>query len=194
MFTGIIETIGTVKSVNDRDGGRTIEIATDLAPELALGASISINGVCLTAIGDRTPTLRVETVPETLRRTNLGGLASGDPVNLERPLRVDGRLDGHIVSGHVDIIGIVEGKTAEGGGVRLSVNVAPEYHKYLVEKGSVAVDGVSLTVAALTPNGFEVALIPHTLKVTTLGLREVANKVNLEFDVFAKYLERMLLP
>ena len=194
MFTGIIETIGTVKSVDDRDGGRTIEIATDLAPELSLGASISINGVCLTAVGDRTPTLLVETVPETLRRTNLGGLASGDPVNLERPLRVDGRLDGHIVSGHVDIIGIVEWKRAEGDGVRLSVNVAPEYQKYVVEKGSVAVDGVSLTVAALTPTGFEVALIPHTLEVTTLGLREVGDKVNLEFDVFAKYLERMLLP
>ena len=194
MFTGIIEAIGTVKSVEDRDGGRTIEIATDLAPELALGGSISINGVCLTAVGDRNPTLLVEIVPETLRRTSIGDLAAGDPVNLERPLRVDGRLDGHIVQGHVDIIGIVEGKTAEGDGVRISVDVAPEYQKYLVEKGSVAMDGVSLTVAALTPTGFEVALIPHTLEVTTLGLREVGNKVNLEFDVFAKYLERMLLP
>lgn len=194
MFTGIIETIGTVKSVDDREGGRSIEIATDLAPELALGASISVNGVCLTAVGDRTPTLMVETVLETLRRTSLGELAAGDPVNLERPLRADGRLDGHIVQGHVDIVGMVEGKTVEGDGVRLSVSVEPEYQKYIVEKGSIAIDGVSLTVASLTSTGFEVALIPHTLAATTLGLRDVGNKVNLEFDVLAKYLERMLAP
>ncbi|CAN5141631.1 riboflavin synthase [soil metagenome] len=192
MFTGIIEALGTVQGVADRDGGRTIEIETDLARELALGASIAINGVCLTAVTDHSPVLKVETVQETLRRTNLGELQPGDPVNLERPLRADGRLDGHIVQGHIDNVGTVSGMSPEGDGVLLSVEVEPSYHKYVVEKGSIALDGVSLTVAALTPSGFQVALIPHTLGATTLGLRATGNKVNLEFDVLAKYIERLL--
>ncbi|MGI8518592.1 MAG: riboflavin synthase [Acidimicrobiia bacterium] len=194
MFTGIIEAIGSVQSVANRDGGRTFEIATHLAVELTLGASIAVNGVCLTAVTERTTTLRVDAVAETLRRTNLSELGPGDQVNLERPLRADGRLDGHIVQGHVDTVGVVSGKDAEGDGVRLSVDVAPAYHKYIVEKGSIAVDGVSLTVAALRPAGFETALIPHTLTATNLGLRASGNTVNLEFDVLAKYLERLLGP
>jgi riboflavin synthase len=192
MFTGIIEATGSVRAVKDRDGGRLFEIDTDLSTQLARGASIAINGVCLTALSDRDSVLSIEAVPETLSRTNLGDLSSGDSVNLERPLRADGRLDGHIVQGHVDTTGRVTAVTPEGDGVRLEIEVERSHHRHFVEKGSIAVDGVSLTIALVTAEGFQVALIPHTLKVTNLGLRSPGDNVNLEFDVLAKYLERLL--
>jgi riboflavin synthase len=192
MFTGIIEATGSVRSSRDRDGGRLFEIDTALSSQLARGASIAVNGVCLTALSNGDAVLSVEAVPETLRRTNLGDLSAGDVVNLERPLRADGRLDGHIVQGHVDTTGRVSAVAPEGDGVRLAVEVDQSHHRHFVEKGSIAVDGVSLTIALLTAEGFEVALIPHTLAVTTLGLRSPGDKVNLEFDVLAKYLERLL--
>jgi riboflavin synthase len=194
VFTGIVESTGVVRAIKDRDGSRMLEIHTDLAAELARGASIAVNGVCLTATSDHDEVLSLDAVPETLRRTNLGELAPGNVVNLERPLRADGRLDGHIVQGHVDTVGVVESVMSEGDGRRLKVSVEKAHHRYVVGKGSIALDGVSLTVAALTADGFEVALIPHTLAVTTLGLRTRGDKVNLEFDVLAKYLERLLSP
>jgi riboflavin synthase len=192
MFTGIIEATGTIRSVDERDGGLTLEIDTSLASEMHVGASIAVNGVCLTAVSEQEETLRLDLVVETLARSNLGELAPGDSVNLERPLQANGRLDGHIVQGHVDTVGTVLAVVPEGAGTRMVVALEPEFRKYVAEKGSVAVDGVSLTVAALNPEGFEVALIPHTLDVTTLSLRVPGNKVNLEFDVLAKYVERML--
>jgi riboflavin synthase len=193
MFTGIIEALGKVKSLSAANEGRRLAIdAGALAGDLSTGASIAVNGVCLTAVTVAANTFEADVVVETLRRTNLGKLLAGDVVNLERPMRADARFDGHIVQGHIDAYGAVTQVGEEGDGRRMSVDVAPKYRQYLVEKGSIAVDGVSLTVAALTHTGFELVLIPHTLKVTTLGLRRAGDQVNLEFDVLAKYLERLL--
>lgn len=193
MFTGIVETLGTVRSLASGDKGCRLAIeAQPIAADLIVGASIAVNGVCLTAVDLADDGFEADVIVETLRRTNLGALLAGDRVNLERPLRADGRFDGHMVQGHVDAYGAVTTVTAEGDGRRMSVDVAPKYRQYLVEKGSIAVDGVSLTVAAVTDTGFEIAIIPHTLKVTTLGLRRPGDQVNLEFDVLAKYLERLL--
>lgn len=193
MFTGIVETLGIVRSLSSGDEGRRLAIeAQPIAADLAVGASIAVNGVCLTAVDLADDGFEADVVTETLRRTNLGALLSGDRVNLELPLRADGRFDGHMVQGHVDTYGAVTKVTAEGEGRRMSVDVAPKYRHYLAEKGSIAIDGVSMTVAAVTDTGFEIALIPHTLQVTTLGLRRPGDQVNLEFDVLAKYLERLL--
>jgi len=161
--------------------------------ELAIGASISVNGVCLTAVETGKETVSVDVIPETLQRTNLGTLTRSNQVNLERPMPADGRFDGHIVQGHVDGIGTVAAvERSDDGGVVMSIDASESLRRYLVEKGSVTIDGVSLTVASLTGEGFSVALIPHTLEVTTLGLRNVGDTVNLEVDVLAKYVERLL--
>lgn len=193
MFTGIVETLGIVRSLSSGDEGRRLAIeAKQIVADLVVGASIAVNGVCLTAVDLADDGFEADVVTETLRRTNLGALLSGDRVNLELPLRADGRFDGHMVQGHVDTYGAVTEVTAEGEGRRMSVDVAPKYRHYLAEKGSIAIDGVSMTLAAVTDTGFEIALIPHTLQVTTLGLRRPGDQVNLEFDVLAKYLERLL--
>ncbi|HEX2421131.1 MAG TPA: riboflavin synthase [Acidimicrobiia bacterium] len=192
MFTGIIESLGTVREVAGTDQGRRLVVEADLAPELEAGDSISVNGVCLTVTDQVDSSFGLDVVTETLRRTNLGSLLVGDRVNLERPVRVDGRLDGHVVQGHVDTFGAVSSITPEGVGRRVAIDVSPRYRRYLVEKGSIAVDGVALTIAAVTDTGFEAALIPFTLQVTNLGLRQAGQQVNLEFDVLAKYLERLM--
>jgi riboflavin synthase len=192
MFTGIIESLGTVRQIGGTDDGRSLFVEADLAPELNPGDSIAVNGVCLTVTEQVDSTFGLDVVSETLRRTNLGALLAGDRVNLERPLRVDGRLDGHVVQGHIDTFGAVSKTTPEGLGRRIAVDVSPRFRRYLVEKGSIAVDGVALTIASLTETGFEAALIPFTLEVTNLGLRQAGQQVNLEFDVLAKYLERLL--
>jgi riboflavin synthase len=153
---------------------------------------VAVNGVCLTAVGLGSGQASFDVVSETLDRSNLGLLAPGAPVNLELPMAANGRFDGHIVQGHVDGVGEVVGIEPEGEATRMSLAVPPGLMRYVVEKGSVTVDGVSLTVAALTEHGFEVALIPHSLAVTNLGLRKVGDKVNLEVDVLAKYVERLL--
>jgi riboflavin synthase len=160
---------------------------------MTVGDSIAVNGVCLTAVAVDPPgTISVEAVPETLRRSNLGGLERGDRVDLERPLAAAGRFDGHVVQGHVDGIGTVRAVGVEGESRRYWFDVPPPLLRYLVEKGSVAVDGVSLTVSAVDAGGFEVVLIPHTLRETVLGLRGPGDVVNLEVDVLAKYVERLL--
>jgi riboflavin synthase len=192
MFTGIIEALGTVREVAGSDEGRRLVVEADLAPELEAGDSISVNGVCLTVTVQVDSSFGLDVVTETLGRTNLGGLLVGDRVNLERPVRVDGRLDGHVVQGHVDTFGAVSSITPEGVGRRIAIDVSPRYRRYLVEKGSIAVDGVALTIAAVTDTGFEAALIPFTLQATNLGLRQAGQQVNLEFDVLAKYLERLM--
>lgn len=192
MFTGIIESLGTVGEIAGTEEGRRLVVEADLAPELKAGDSISVNGVCLTVTEQEGSSFSLDVVSETLRRTNLGALLAGDSVNLERPLRADGRLDGHVVQGHVDTFGAVSSVTSEGAGRRIAIDVSPRYRRYLVEKGSIAVDGVALTIAGVTDTGFEAALIPFTLQVTNLGLRQAGQQVNLEFDVLAKYLERLM--
>jgi riboflavin synthase len=182
VFTGLIEELGRFTSRHDHRF--TFEAATVL-DGTALGDSIAVNGCCLTVV-DLTPTTwSADVVDETLSRSTLGDLQPGDPVNLERPLRLDGRVGGHLVQGHVDAVGQVTHAAPH-----LAVH-APDT-RYLVEKGSISVDGVSLTVVDLTDEGFTVAVIPHTAEVTTLGGRRPGDRVNLEYDLIAKYVERLL--
>jgi riboflavin synthase len=193
MFTGIVEAMGTVAAAGDAGGKRHIFIdAGDLAAGMRVGDSLAINGVCLTAIEVIGSRVAVEAVDETLARTNLGLLQAGSPVNLERPMRADGRFDGHIVQGHVDGVGIVRSVASEGASIRLWVDAPEGLRRYLAEKGSIAVDGVSLTVSGVDGTGFEVVLIPHTLEATLFGARRPGDAMNLEADVIAKYVARLL--
>jgi len=191
LFTGIVEAVGTVEAVEP--AGELLRIAVR-APSLAaaarVGDSIAVRGACLTVTRAGAGTLEFEVVRETLARTALSELAPGTPVNLERALRADARLDGHVVQGHVDGIGRVVELRREGDDVRLFVACPAEVARHLVEKGSVAIDGVSLTVVGARDDGFDVALIPHTLGVTTLGSLRPGDAVNLEADVLAKYVRR----
>jgi riboflavin synthase len=196
MFTGIVEELGAVQTVEHHDGGARIEIAAGLVLEdAALGSSIAVNGCCLTVVEQGDGWWAADAQAETLDRTTVGGLAAGDPVNLERPVRLSDRLGGHIVQGHVDGVGTVVARTPEpDGSTRLTIRLPDGLDRYVVEKGSITVDGVSLTVTEVTPSGFGVALVPHTLAVTTLGVRTPGDTVNLEVDVLAKYVERLLTP
>lgn len=194
MFTGIVEELGRVRSVEPNEGGSrlTVEAGGALA-DLEVGGSVAVNGCCLTAVEIGAGTFSADCVTETLRRTSLGDLSAGDPVNLERPLRADGRLDGHVVQGHVDGVGTLEGRDAlPDGSYDVRVSAPSGLLRYVVEKGAITVDGVSLTVAATDERGFNVALIPHTAEVTTLGHKEAGDPVNLEVDVLAKYVERLM--
>ena len=181
MFTGLVREVGKVASFED--GRLVVESSTPAA----LGDSVAVDGVCLTVVGNGDGALAFDVVPETLDRVK----PFGDRVNLEPALRAGDPLGGHYVQGHVDGVGTVERVEPEGDGARVAI-AAPGLERYLVEKGSVAVDGVSLTVAALTETGFEVALVPHTLAETTLADRRPGDPVNLEADVLAKYVERLL--
>ncbi|MFH1329256.1 MAG: riboflavin synthase [Actinomycetota bacterium] len=193
MFTGIVEAMGTVVEAAEAGGKRRFRIdAGALAAGMRVGDSMAVNGVCLTAVEVEGPRVAVEAVDETLARSNLGLLGPGSPVNLERPMRADARFDGHIVQGHVDGVGTVRSITTEGASIRLWVDAPANLHRYLAEKGSVAVDGVSLTVSGVDAGGFEVVLIPHTLEVTVFGRRRPGDAMNLEADVIAKYVERLL--
>ncbi|HEX6230577.1 MAG TPA: riboflavin synthase [Actinomycetota bacterium] len=190
MFTGIVEERGVVRAI-----GRTrlsIGCRTVTADSQA-GASVAVNGVCLTVVERDEGHLAFDLSEETLRRTSFARLSKGDPVNLERPLTLSSRLGGHLVQGHVDGVGEVTGLDHGGdGGTWMTVRAPADLRRYLVEKGSVCVDGVSLTVAALEDEGFSVALIPHTLEATTLGRTDVGDPVNLEVDVIAKYVEALV--
>jgi riboflavin synthase len=191
MFTGIVEALGHIGAVEaGARGGRRLAVAVpDQAGwQLAPGESIAVSGVCLTVVDVAPGRVAFDLAEETLRVTTLGGLGEGDPVNLERPLRLDGRLGGHLVLGHVDGVGRVTAVRPEADGARLDVAVPARLRPLLIPKGSVAVDGVSLTVAALEEDAFSVALIPHTLAVTTLGQRRRGDPVNLEMDVIGKYV------
>ncbi len=191
MFTGIVESLGHVAATARSDGGMRISVAgPDL--DLKVGDSIAVNGVCLTAIESRPDGFDAYVVLETLAKSNLGELQPDSIVNLERPMLADGRFDGHMVQGHVDGVGVVVAVEPEGGGKRIRVQAPTELSRYIAVKGSIAVDGVSLTVAAAGGDEFEIALIPHTLEVTTLGVRPPGSRVNLEVDVIAKYVERMM--
>ena len=186
MFTGLVREVGTVRS---RDGGRLV-VETTLAADV--GDSIAVDGVCLTVVAASAGALAFDAVPETLARTALGELAAGSPVNLEPALRAGDVLGGHIVQGHVDGVATVTAVTPEGDGMRVRIAAPRELLRYVVEKGSVAVQGTSLTIAAVDGEGFEVALIPHTLAATTFGRLEPGRHVNIEVDVLAKYVEKLV--
>jgi riboflavin synthase len=192
MFTGLVEQKGTVRSV-ERDGARArISVDTPLASELAEGDSVAVNGVCLTAVEARNGGFRADVMEETLRRSSLGPLSEGDEVNIELPLRAGDRMGGHLVQGHVDGTGTVQSAEAEGSARVLRIASDPDVLAYVVEKGSIAVDGVSLTVAHVDGAGFSVSLVPETLERTTLGTAGPGRVVNLEVDVLAKYVEKLL--
>jgi riboflavin synthase len=192
VFTGLIAELGTVTALARGGEGATLTVRARLADELGGGDSIAVNGVCLTAIASRDGRFEAEAMLETLRRSSLGALAVGDRVNLELPLRADGRLGGHIVQGHVDGVGSVAAVREQGLARVLTIAADPQLARYLVEKGSVAVNGVSLTVSALPEQGFEVSLIPETVRRTNLGAVAPGDLLNLEVDVLAKHLERLL--
>ncbi len=194
MFSGLVEEMGRVRRVeHDGDRARLAIEAALTAEGSGIGASVAINGVCLTVIEADDRTLAFDVAPETLRVTALGTLRPGDPVNLERPLRLGDRVGGHLVTGHIDGVGTLQAVTPAGEGRELTITLpSPALEPYLVTKGSVAVDGVSLTVASLIPAGFRVAIIPHTAQITTLGLKGPGAKVNLEMDLIGKYLHRLV--
>ncbi|SOD73734.1 riboflavin synthase alpha chain [Jatrophihabitans sp. GAS493] len=196
MFTGIVEELGEVVDVTANGDSAVLTVRAALLGEIAHGASIAINGVCLTVVG-QTPAgderrLDFDVMAETLKRSVIGSLRVGDKVNLERAVRVDGRLDGHVVQGHVDGTGVVLLRTPGDAWESVRVGLPLDLARYVAEKGSIAVDGVSLTVTAVGDDWFEVGLIPETLRATTLGARAPGDPVNLEVDVLAKYAERLL--
>jgi len=194
MFTGIVEELGTVRGVERYGDVMRLEVTTRVAREGSeLGASVAVNGVCLTVVAGHADGLAFEVGPETLTRTTLGRLKAGSVVNLERPLRFGAALGGHLVLGHVDGIGTVEVVTRVESTARVRIALpGPALAPLLVPQGSVAVDGVSLTIAALERQAFEVMVIPHTLSVTTFGTLAPGQAVNLEMDVIGKYLQRSL--
>ena len=193
MFTGIVESTGRVEELRETgvSGAFELVIRTPLAEKLRTGDSLANNGCCLTVVGKTVSTVVFDLLAETLRRTNLGLLKPGDLVNLERPLPVSGRFDGHIVQGHVDATGEVLAIEPAGRDQRIQISFPSEFAHYVVAKGSIAVNGISLTVAEIEEESFVVWIIPHTWEVTNLHVLRPGSKANLEFDLIAKYVERM---
>jgi riboflavin synthase len=195
MFTGLVEEVGTIAAIGHVDGGLRVGIQTTVVQEgLAIGDSVAVNGACLTAVEIHPNGFVIDAVAETLRRTTLGSAQPSDRVNLERAVAVGTRLGGHLVQGHIDGTGRVSEVTPEGEGLLFRIDVAPELLRYVVEKGSICVDGVSLTVASRDQTGLTIALIPHTIEMTTLGIDRIDSQVNLEVDLVAKYIEAFVAP
>ncbi len=192
MFSGIVETLATVHRVADDGAGRLLEILVPFAAETRVGDSVALNGVCLTAVKADRQALSFQAGPETLSRTNLGELSAGDRINVERALRLSDRLGGHFVQGHIDAVGQIEARIPQGEWQTLWFRCPPSLAPQLVSKGSIAVDGVSLTLVDVEPSRFSVALIPHTLTSTTLGFKGNGAKVNLETDIIAKLVCKSL--
>lgn len=194
MFTGIIEEVGLVESLQLRAAGGRLRIRCQrVLEDIAEGSSLAVNGVCLTAVAPEAGFFTADVAPETLRRTNLGGLVSGAPVNLERPLSPSGRLDGHIVQGHIDGTGeFLSARAVGDGNWWMEVRVPGELDRYLVFKGSVALDGISLTLASVQDGVIAVSVIPHTWRQTNLHTRRRGDRVNIECDILAKYVEKQL--
>lgn len=193
MFTGLVEELGKVKAL--QRGVRSVRLtvaARAILEDVKLGDSIAVNGTCLTVVDFGDGWFTADVMPETVERTALAGLRSGDAVNLERTLRIGDRLGGHIVSGHIDGVGIIRAKEADDNAVVVRITAPADVMRYIVAKGSVAIDGISLTVVAAGPDWFTVSLIPHTASVTTLGLKGPGAPVNLEADVIGKYVEKLL--
>ena len=192
MFTGLVLGVGRIASMERSESGARIVIETPLVAELHTGDSIAVNGVCLSATSLRNGSFLADAMNETLSRTSLGDLAPGAQVNLELPLRASDRLGGHMVQGHVDGVGRVASVREDGFARRIEIEAPPELLRYVIEKGSIAVDGVSLTVSAVVSRSFTVSLIPETLQRTNLGQAAPGDRVNLEVDVLAKYVEKLM--
>jgi riboflavin synthase len=193
MFTGLVADKGTVTAVDATAGGVRLAVRTALAPEIGEGDSVAVNGVCLTATAIADGGFSADVMHETLRRSSLGEVAEGAPVNIELPLRASDRLGGHVVQGHVDGLGTIRAIREDGFSRIVEIGAPPETLRYVVEKGSIAVDGISLTVASVTDDAFAVALIPETLERTNLGAAAPGQPVNLEVDVLAKYVEKLVM-
>jgi riboflavin synthase len=194
VFTGIIEELGELESLESRPTGARLKVqCREVLSEMKEGASIAVNGVCLTAVGIRPASFSADLAPETLRRTNLGALRSGSRVNLERPLSPTGRLSGHIVQGHVDATGeLISLDPLGDDNWWLRVRVPDEIDRYLVFKGSIAIDGISLTIASIESGLLSVTIIPHTYRNTSLGSYQPGSRVNIECDILAKHVEKMI--
>jgi riboflavin synthase len=193
MFTGIVEKIGTIKQIQRQSQGAMLTIeAADILTDAKVGDSIAVDGACLTMTRIDSERFTADVSAETLRRTTLGERKTGDGVNLERPLRLSDRLGGHLVLGHVDDVGIISGWQDEGESSLMRVSASAEVMRYVVYKGSICVDGISLTISKLFDDGFEIALIPHTKTVTTLGAKRIGGRVNIEVDLLGRYIERLL--
>jgi riboflavin synthase len=193
VFSGIVEEMGAVKAMETTlSGARLSILASVVMNDLKIGASISVNGVCLTVVARDANALTVDLSPETMSVTNLGRLAAGSPVNLERAMMLNERIGGHLVAGHVDGTGTIRERRRDGNAVILTFEAPKEILRYCVPKGSIAVDGISLTINDVTDHSFSVAVIPHTASVTTLGLKQPGDTVNLESDLIGKYVERLL--
>ena len=193
MFSGIVAEVGFVKAfIRDGEAAALTIEASSTCGDVAVGESIAVNGVCLTVVRHQAHSFTVDVSPETLRATNLSALQPGDGVNLERSLRLSDRLGGHLVSGHVDGVGTILEKRPEANAVHYDIRVPKPLMRYIVPKGSIAVDGISLTVVACHPEGFQVTIIPHTEAVTAIGGKDIGETVNLECDMIGKYVERAL--
>jgi riboflavin synthase len=193
MFTGIIEEMGSVKALRREGGAARLTIAASaVLGGTVLGDSICVNGVCLTVVHMTPQEFSADVAVETLRVTNLGDLKNGTKVNLERALQLSARIGGHLVSGHVDAVGRIREKREEGNGWRIFIDGPDSVLRYVIKKGSIAIDGISLTVADMDQSGFSIAMIPHTAKLTTLGFKSAGDRVNLEADIIGKYVERLL--
>lgn len=193
MFTGIIEEIGHIKQIESGEASAKIFIEADkIMSDIAVGKSIATNGICLTVIAFNKKSFTVEVMHETFNCTNLGDLAVGSPVNLERAMVANGRFDGHIVSGHVDGLGTIHHIEVDDNAHWFTIQTTSKLLRYIVEKGSITIDGISLTVARVAADSFAVSIIPHTLQQTILGSRQVGQTVNLEVDIIGKYVEQLL--
>jgi riboflavin synthase len=194
MFTGIIKAKGRINRIEQRGGDLRLTVSSpDLAwNEFEIGESISVNGVCLTAVGLNDDGFDTDVSVETLDVTALKGIAAGDEVNIEPSISLGERLGGHLVSGHVDCVGTITSRESDARSLRIRVNIPGEYRRYIARKGSVCIDGVSLTVNAVSDDSFEVNIIPHTAEVTIIGSYEKGTRVNIEVDLVARYLERLL--
>jgi riboflavin synthase len=193
MFTGIVEEMGAITSMEKTLAGTRMTIlASTVMGDLKIGDSVSVNGTCLTVVSKGAGNFAVEVSPETLSVTTLGQLTAGAPVNLERAMKLNERIGGHLVSGHVDGVGTVRSRHQEGNAIFFTIEAPSEILRYCVSKGSITVDGISLTINDVGDHSFSVAIIPHTAKVTTLGLKQVNDTVNLESDLIGKYVERLL--
>ncbi|MDD5166380.1 MAG: riboflavin synthase [Candidatus Omnitrophica bacterium] len=187
MFSGIVEELGEIKKISKRGNTTLFQVGASLVSEgVKIGDSISVNGACLTVVGRDADVLSFEVMPETLKVSNLGILSFLDKVNLERSLKIGDRLNGHFVTGHIDCMGTITGKKYSGGNLSFEISVPVKFMGYILPKGSVAIDGISLTIVEKKSNYFTVYIIPHTLKNTTLGFKGPSGKVNIEFDVLAK--------
>ena len=195
MFTGIIEGLGEIRGLERSGGGLKIRLTPPFsAQELTLGESVAVNGVCLTVTHIDGQTATFDISPETISRTTLGGLKPGDRVNVERALRASDRLGGHIVSGHVDGVGRVLSRRSQGDFLFYEVQIPSELSRYVIQKGSIAIDGISLTVNDIRDHRLSLAIIPHTASLTTIGYRQPGDLVNIEVDIIGKYIEKLLSP